>query len=122
MSSQTPHSVRSVRHTEIAGCCAFRKLPTELISVIFQMTEGDLRFAFSLLNVCRRWHDIALATPMLWCRLDFEIGKSLDHIVRALERSGCLPLTIRIRVRTVERCACFAVYTFTSAPDKLNYN
>ncbi|KAK6977987.1 F-box domain-containing protein [Favolaschia claudopus] len=81
-------------------------LPNEIISEIFQhhvptYPEPPEFFEDSsptkLTQICRRWREIALATPALWCAMDLrqissEAGNEMPPLW--LERSGCLPLSI----------------------------
>lgn len=76
--------------------CDFDKLPTELVSEIFMAAGGNAHFVFQLSTVCRRWHSIAIGTPMLWSTLDVKLGSPNKHMTVLLKRSRNSPLTIRI--------------------------
>ncbi|KAJ7641148.1 hypothetical protein FB45DRAFT_825303 [Roridomyces roridus] len=60
-----------------------------------------------LTHVCRRWREIALATPQLWrsialpfaCTLDYHIRVKQTEAVRTwLDRSGSCPLSVQIHM------------------------
>ncbi|KAK7049080.1 hypothetical protein R3P38DRAFT_1883823 [Favolaschia claudopus] len=57
------------------------------------------------LNVCRLWHDIALATPKLWCRIEMDSlprGSKYYELCGAwLSRARSLPLSVSLRGSTM---------------------
>ncbi|KAG2033015.1 hypothetical protein BDR03DRAFT_985351 [Suillus americanus] len=89
------------------------RLPTEILSEIFLycLPEDDhflhtSRLAPMLLTkICRRWREVAVGLPMLWCRLQLEVGYD-NWQQRAfcydfwLKRSGGCPLSLRLKSRT----------------------
>jgi len=87
----------------------FDTLPPELVSNIFERsayfrtTVGDSksrsRFPMVLLQICRRWRSIAIATPTLWTDiviLSSEKSHHLDLDAARLyvERSGSCPISL----------------------------
>ena len=93
------------------------KLPPEIGSLIFRLciptshltfiesnyTQEELIQALRLGAVCRKWHELAWATPNLWETLWImaipstlrTLARSLPGLIREwLDRSGALPLTI----------------------------
>lgn len=86
------------------------KLPPEVASHIFLLSMGardaykvsgnGLPTPFLLGAVCRGWRQLARSTPRLWSTLDFNLTDSMDalpHLVADwLERSGGLPLTLKV--------------------------
>ncbi|KAE9404063.1 hypothetical protein BT96DRAFT_955791 [Gymnopus androsaceus JB14] len=53
-------------------------------------------------HVCRRWYEVAVDSPLLWTKLDFHLGTSLDMAKIWLERSKGHPLEILIDCTTPE--------------------
>ena len=91
------------------------KLPPEIGSHIFLLSMGErdtievnqrkvmaLPTPFLLGAVCRGWRQLAWSTPELWTSLAFSFSDSMDsvkipHLVADwLERSGSLPLTLKV--------------------------
>ncbi|KAJ7134030.1 hypothetical protein C8R43DRAFT_1239338 [Mycena crocata] len=85
-------------------------LPNEIISEIFinflppypacTPLVGPLSPSF-LCRICRRWRDVALSTPWLWCSMQLELEEqSLPqqlHILKTwLKRSGSCPISISL--------------------------
>lgn len=93
---------------------AVSRLPAELLSEIFMHTlppfdeflsPSKLRSPMLLTRICRRWREVAVGTPGLWCRL-FRGFKSSHCRHRKkesfcydtwLKRSQGLPLSLEIR-------------------------
>ncbi|OJA16627.1 hypothetical protein AZE42_06002 [Rhizopogon vesiculosus] len=86
------------------------RFPFEVLSHIFihclpetKYLSPAARLAPMLLTrVCRRWRDVALGTPSLWCRLSVEAASHSDW-QRAvfcydswLQRSGSRPLSLKL--------------------------
>ncbi|KAK7052181.1 F-box domain-containing protein [Favolaschia claudopus] len=81
-------------------------LPNEIVSEIFlhflptypktSPLLGRLS-PTTLTHICHRWREIALTTPALWRAIDLESeGETAAFLAQLwLERSGCLPLSIR---------------------------
>jgi hypothetical protein len=96
------------------------KLPPELGSRIFllSMTERDtnevnqrkmgLPTPFLLGAICRGWRQLARSTPELWTRLAFSLSgfvepiKILHLVTDWLERSGSLPLRLKVSYRPAD--------------------
>ncbi|KAK7052165.1 F-box domain-containing protein [Favolaschia claudopus] len=81
-------------------------LPNEIISDIFvhflpTYPEPPPYFGelspTTLTHICRQWREIALTTPALWRAIDLRgfTGELASLAPQWLERSGCLPLSIR---------------------------
>ncbi|KAK7014329.1 F-box domain-containing protein [Favolaschia claudopus] len=79
-------------------------LPNEITSEIFQHylpTYPEPPEFFedpsptTLTQICRQWRELALATPALWRAMDLRQISSSELAHLWLERSGCLPLSIR---------------------------
>lgn len=58
--------------------------------------ETELPFQVLVSHVCKRWRDIALATPSLWTLLDFQKGTPFDKHIAFVERAKNAPLDIII--------------------------
>ncbi|KAJ7094299.1 hypothetical protein C8R44DRAFT_814186 [Mycena epipterygia] len=86
-----------------------RRLPSEILSEIFghssdPPTSFDPRnsMPWRIIQVCSRWRDVALASPLLWCRFSLRGYRSrgLDdtgisrEISLQLQRSSQAPLSI----------------------------
>ncbi|KAK7052166.1 F-box domain-containing protein [Favolaschia claudopus] len=82
-------------------------LPNEIVSVVFvhflpTYPEPPRFFGprspFTLTHICRRWREIALTTPELWRAIHLGFGGETAALLAPLwlERSGCLPLSIRV--------------------------
>ncbi|KAK7052172.1 F-box domain-containing protein [Favolaschia claudopus] len=82
-------------------------LPNEIVSEVFlhflpTYPEPPPFFGglspTTLTQICHRWRDIALTTPALWRAIDLR-GFTVEWVALLapvwLERSGCLPLSIR---------------------------
>ncbi|KAG1886168.1 hypothetical protein F4604DRAFT_1675824 [Suillus subluteus] len=99
------------------------RLPNEILSEIFlyclpeddDLVCGSRQAPISLTRICRRWREVAVSLPMLWCTLQLEFRqnawqdrafRSDDWQTRAfaynswLERSGTYPLSLRLKCRT----------------------
>lgn len=95
------------------------RLPTEILSEIFlyclpedeHLMYASRRAPMLLTRICRRWREVAVGLPMLWCRLQLEFwyedwqGRALsqdDWPTRAfgydswLKRSAGCPLSLRL--------------------------
>ncbi|PPQ95394.1 hypothetical protein CVT26_008241 [Gymnopilus dilepis] len=100
-----------------------RKLPREVASYIFQLcmpvpsveiglekwTKSEGTTPFVLAAVCKNWRRIALSTPHLWnfVSINFDAKgwrrnpyESYEFVKQQLDRSGCLPLSIRLNAET----------------------
>jgi len=81
----------------ISTLSPFRRLPYEIITMIFLMCPqgGNLTDApLVLCRICRQWRNIALDTPRLWCspRCVIRLGRfdrEIAGLVTWLKRSGC---------------------------------
>ncbi|KAG1774850.1 hypothetical protein EV702DRAFT_974026, partial [Suillus placidus] len=84
--------------------------PTEVLSHIFiyclpqdkYLTSASRQVPMLLTRICRRWRDIAVDTPSLWCRLfvdvcDDQAAFSCDSW---LQRSQRRPLSLRLKFVT----------------------
>jgi len=85
-----------------------RKLPPELLQVIFQKTYWDpattFTFPWSLSQVCRSWRTVVHSTPILWSCITIDFGTKLtklrsqeDRLKLILQRSAYTDLRISIR-------------------------
>lgn len=85
------------------------RLPTEVLSIIFvhclpedKYLKPTLKLAPVLLTrVCRRWREVAVGMPSLWCRLkvpfDFRIQKTVPFCLDVwLKRSQGHPLSLAL--------------------------
>ncbi|KAF7308125.1 F-box domain-containing protein [Mycena chlorophos] len=78
-------------------------LPAELLTFIFQLAleseAGTIgvfpQTAFVASHVCTRWRILVLTTPWFWTRIDFS---SVWKMQQSVERSGTLPLVLRVDV------------------------
>ena len=79
-------------------------LPTELLMIIFYFTAGPNLFGLTLSQVCRRWRQIALSSPLLWTQLDISRKNfhSTPLLPTFLKRASGAPLTIYYN--TYRRC------------------
>ncbi|KAJ7504972.1 hypothetical protein B0H11DRAFT_1980050 [Mycena galericulata] len=77
-------------------------LPNELLAHIFGVCADDASSSISpmewtsVLLVCRHWNELALASPTLWGHIHFLWEPSERRLLAQLERSGAVPLTIKI--------------------------
>ncbi|KAJ7473165.1 hypothetical protein B0H11DRAFT_1343373 [Mycena galericulata] len=77
-------------------------LPNELLSQIFGFCAADAFRSLHhtkwtrLIFVCKRWYELALASPTLWGYIYFIWLPSDRRILAQLNLSGAVPLTIRI--------------------------
>ncbi|KAJ7038891.1 hypothetical protein C8F04DRAFT_331292 [Mycena alexandri] len=80
-------------------------LPTEMVSEIFvhflpvypecPPFDGILS-PTNLTHICRKWREVALATPRLWRAIRFCFPPQLDAFDLWLGRSGCCPISVGI--------------------------
>ncbi|KAJ6615215.1 hypothetical protein B0H10DRAFT_1950063 [Mycena sp. CBHHK59/15] len=76
-------------------------LPNELliriltIYVVESDSLSNLKWT-KLMYVCRRWHEVCIATQHLWSHIDISWRGDLERMIKQLERSGAAPLTIKI--------------------------
>lgn len=81
-------------------------LPVEILSDILILSvssPGCISRPSQLMLVCRHWHDVAIATPRLWCRLHVDFRRGVvddpaghDNVVSYLARSLHFPLQIHL--------------------------
>ncbi|KAK7022042.1 hypothetical protein VNI00_017077 [Paramarasmius palmivorus] len=105
MSRDIPSS--PIRNTTELSRDHINTLPFELISYIFVLSRGvrestvDLNplnlgaFPLVLRNVCRKWRQVAEATPCLWRTIDIHVTASqvqafMQHDQRVLQKSSTL--------------------------------
>ena len=104
------HALETERNQLETGTIPFHWLPPELLIYIFVLSTyvGALdptqtridTTPFSISHVCRRWRDIALATPVLWRRvvltfLDVAFRRPVSPATQSfLERSKGIPAEI----------------------------
>lgn len=83
-------------------CSHINRLPSELISKIFEIASEDQDGAIVLLShVCRDWRHIALSSPRAWSKVLVDLSPSSTHpqaskALAYLARSGACPLDIRL--------------------------
>jgi len=89
-------------------------LPPELLTEIFELARPKLRplrklpFEVVLSHVSSSWRSYALATRMLWRRIDIYSTRSLDRFYHYLQRSGTqLSLDIHIDLYKEDRYISF---------------
>ncbi|KAG1868304.1 hypothetical protein DFJ58DRAFT_723557 [Suillus subalutaceus] len=89
------------------------RLPTEILSEIFlyclpedeHLVHESKQAPVLLTKICRRWREVAVGLPRLWCRLQLEVGYD-DWQQRAfcydfwLKRSGRCPLSLKLKSST----------------------
>lgn len=90
-------ALASVRY-QLNGTTPIGKLPTEIISEIFRWTAvkraSSPPYTGKVLHVCRRWYEVAMATPDLWSVVQvIEERKQIDAY---LMRSKDAPLDVVI--------------------------
>ncbi|KZP29341.1 hypothetical protein FIBSPDRAFT_215848 [Athelia psychrophila] len=85
-------------------------LPNELLSAIFEMgchthysghpgsnSSGSLPFEIEISHVVRHWRAVALVCPHLWTNIMMDTRHySQDLSLKYIQRSGAMPLNIRI--------------------------
>ncbi|KZP32580.1 hypothetical protein FIBSPDRAFT_479348 [Athelia psychrophila] len=83
-------------------------IPDELLVMLFEADEDmhlsqglEPHFGALVSHVSHRWREIALATPTLWSRVRFVVGKrkSLEQFYLYLSRSKLAPVDIYIDLR-----------------------
>lgn len=110
--SRLEKSIRSLRLNQLESYqYPVLNLPNEIISEIFIHflpvyplcpPQTGLLSPTTLTHICRKWRDVALATPGLWraILLCYESDNAIEQQVHTLEtwlkRSGCCPLSIRM--------------------------
>ncbi|KAJ7174953.1 hypothetical protein C8R43DRAFT_914219 [Mycena crocata] len=77
------------------------RLPNELISIILDTYARDTNSLSTLMwtrvmLVCRLWYEISIVSHSLWGKIDLGWGPRISRLRTQLERSGTVPLTIRI--------------------------
>ncbi|KAJ7136321.1 hypothetical protein C8R43DRAFT_612914 [Mycena crocata] len=77
------------------------RLPNELISIILDTYARDTNPLSTLkwtrvMLVCRLWYEISIVSHSLWGNIDLGWGPRVSRLRTQLERSGTVPLTIRI--------------------------
>ncbi|KAK7448797.1 hypothetical protein VKT23_013527 [Stygiomarasmius scandens] len=100
--------------SHLSLCTAFRRLSPELLSEIFVHclpsehlpTRCSHEAPLLLLRICKRWREIALGTPRLWCRLHVHVPNHLldvplmhrriTGIDEWLGRSGETPISLSL--------------------------
>ncbi|KIJ94211.1 hypothetical protein K443DRAFT_683944 [Laccaria amethystina LaAM-08-1] len=91
-----------------------RKVPPEIIRIIFLFSTSDMHFLRSpahvspnvLAGVCVAWKNVALGTPELWSSIMVEIWNGKFHpdirtVEMWIERSGSSPLSFSIEERYI---------------------
>ncbi|KAI0654941.1 hypothetical protein C8Q70DRAFT_453692 [Cubamyces menziesii] len=85
-------------------------LPTELlVSVFLALREDASTQWLRVLLVCRRWYEVACASPALWTRLAFNERRSRQVFGEFLRRSARLPLDISLDVQHEDCDAVFDI-------------
>ncbi|KAH9943582.1 hypothetical protein B0H21DRAFT_487168 [Amylocystis lapponica] len=88
-------------HTLQNSTAPVNRLPNELLVGIFHLmdprpgytrAEAEYMRWIKLMTVCRYWHDVAVASPGLWNKID--VSNGLPFLLRGLERSQNRPLEI----------------------------
>ncbi|KAK7048130.1 hypothetical protein R3P38DRAFT_3387632 [Favolaschia claudopus] len=110
---QLEETRRSIKLHE-ALIAPWRRLPVEMLSLIFEFTlgklitgENDLTWddgrpdTLLLCSVCSTWRAIALGTPALWNALSLDVPsasepQSHDWVPTWLDRSRCAPLFLQV--------------------------
>ncbi|KAJ8519345.1 hypothetical protein ONZ45_g3728 [Pleurotus djamor] len=105
-------AMRRVCEERNQACSATRKLPSEVLAMIFSIVttfpppfqlisrsspRKEIIPWISVTYVCRQWRTAALTTPSLWCDFKYAKGPWLELF---LGRSGALPLTIKAFMNT----------------------
>jgi hypothetical protein len=99
-------------HEHRGALSPLRRLPTELISLIFVFTRPSAGnpAPWTVSQVCRRWRAISISQPSFWTSVVLDFGRrdyrsaTKFRLETHLERSGDLPLDIVFRVRSSHRC------------------
>lgn len=77
----------------------FDQIPSEVLTLIFEQVHADweqLPSPFQIAHVCRRWRDLAFATPSLWrdtriLRVATKVAKVDFGLSSAIRKPPCLP-------------------------------
>ncbi|KIM36727.1 hypothetical protein M413DRAFT_31363 [Hebeloma cylindrosporum] len=115
--------------------CLINRMPFEILSQIFFFSLPESFFDYSdfestpllLGAVCLMWRDVAWSTPQLWNRMKIQLTpRSLRSKVKVacgwLNRSGRLPLFIRISVRSPDLYDPVFTHSIPSDPDTARLN
>jgi hypothetical protein len=79
---------------------AAQRLNYDVLSLILIISSFDWVSApLTLASVCRLWRHVAISTPQIWTRIDFETSKRSKGLKAYLSRSESLPLHICISSR-----------------------
>ncbi|EJD49821.1 hypothetical protein AURDEDRAFT_161371 [Auricularia subglabra TFB-10046 SS5] len=68
-------------------------IPAEVLGLVF--IRLDLDHCIIASRVCRHWRNVAFNVPALWTQLDTS-KQGISYTMGQLERSGALPLTVRV--------------------------
>ncbi|KAG1747099.1 uncharacterized protein EDB91DRAFT_1116277 [Suillus paluster] len=63
---------------------ALWRLPTELLFHIFYLSPTSKLAPMLLTRICRRWREVAVGMPSLWCMLYMQLDDS-----DSMQRAGC---------------------------------
>ncbi|QRV91449.1 F-box-like protein [Ceratobasidium sp. AG-Ba] len=102
---QTVSSVISDAKAQL-NSAGVNRLPTELISKIFELVSAEQDGAIIWLShVCRDWRATAFASPRAWSKLLADLSApantpTAERALAYLERSGACPLDIRLVTTT----------------------
>ncbi|KAG6861112.1 hypothetical protein C0995_003841 [Termitomyces sp. Mi166 len=81
----------------------------DILSTIFADLQPRKRlryripFEVAMSHVCRRWRDVAFASPLLWKNIDVYSSESFDAVSSYLKRSHNCPVNIRIDIWQSDR-------------------
>ncbi|KAJ3509869.1 hypothetical protein NLJ89_g4989 [Agrocybe chaxingu] len=87
-------------HKNVVGI--IRRVPSDiLLEIFFEIVRNGWRHdIWSVLEVCRRWRDIALDTPTLWSTFRYDeharFNTTLSRLSRSLKYARSLPLQLSI--------------------------
>ncbi|KAJ7603738.1 hypothetical protein FB45DRAFT_1085621 [Roridomyces roridus] len=105
---------------DVAVATITHRVPDDMLTEIFlhyverdvfapQPTWVDVNNAWVLARVCRRWRDVALSSPRLWCCILGWLDK-INKLARfkriliiTLRRAKCVPLSIRLEGPHIHR-------------------
>ncbi|TCD60945.1 hypothetical protein EIP91_009260 [Steccherinum ochraceum] len=93
----------TLRNARNAGCAKINRLPDELLEKIFSHLIKTATFRYrgsaaciTPTLVCRRWRDVALSCPRLWCAISVDGEMEMEMVDTLLRRSQSLPIDLDV--------------------------
>ncbi|KAF9012529.1 hypothetical protein BDQ17DRAFT_1537369 [Cyathus striatus] len=107
------------------SCLRINGLPSEILGAIFEAgkpgkaTPYKIPYEIGLSHVSSHWRAVAHSTPSLWTRIYITSVLTLDVVSRYMERSGGLPIDIRIDIYREDKKAKVSTSLNSSLADMI---